>query len=136
MKPSSSQASCSLGRYQDWVASAKCSLRASGRAHRGTHGLLRLFSPPSTKRTVRFLSRAANRPATTHPAEPPRKCINSVVSSSDGQSSHTARHDNVDFIWNGHDACVIADPDTILLMYSKTMQIVWTTFGIARLQEA
>ena len=37
----------------------------------GTHGLLRLFSPPSINRTLRFLSRAASRPATTQPQEPP-----------------------------------------------------------------
>lgn len=37
----------------------------------GTHGLLRLFSPPSINKILRFLSRAASRPATTHPQEPP-----------------------------------------------------------------
>lgn len=46
----------------------------------GTHGLLRLFSPPSIKRTLRFLSRAASRPATTHPQEPPPATIMSTSS--------------------------------------------------------
>ena len=44
-------------------------------AHMGTHGLFRLFSPPSISKTLRFLSRAANRPATTHPAEPPVEIV-------------------------------------------------------------
>ena len=72
------------------------------KAYMGTHGLLRLFSPPSISKTLRFLSKAASRPATTHPAEPPvevvRSCSNAATDCVDLASSH----DNVNLIWDSH----------------------------------
>ena len=69
----------------------------------GTHGLLRLFSPPSINKTLRFLSRAASRPATTHPQEPPIEIVNRRSCRTVDCIDLTSGHDDVNLIWNRHD---------------------------------
>lgn len=69
----------------------------------GTHGLLRLFSPPSISKTLRFLSRAASRPATTQPQEPPVEVVSLRSSLAVEYAGLTSGHNNVDFIWDRHD---------------------------------
>ena len=68
----------------------------------GTHGLLRLFSPPSINKTLRFLSRAASRPATTHPQEPPVQIV-SFYSCSIIDGDLTSGNDDVNLIRDRHD---------------------------------
>lgn len=69
----------------------------------GTHGLLRLFSPPSINRTLRFLSRAASRPATTHPQEPPVQLISFFSCSVIDGADLTSGNDDVNLIRDRHD---------------------------------
>ena len=69
----------------------------------GTHGLLRLFSPPSIKRTLRFLSRAASRPATTHPQEPPVQLVSFYSWCLTDSADLTSGNDDVDLIRDRHD---------------------------------
>ena len=69
----------------------------------GTHGLLRLFSPPSINRTLRFLSRAASRPATTHPQEPPVQLISFFSCSVIDGADPTSGNDDVNLIRDRHD---------------------------------
>ena len=111
-KLSWSRASCSSGICQAWIYQLRLVCEGHKESYMGTHGLLRLFSPPSISNTLRFLSRAASRPATTHPQEPPAEAVSPYTCPAMDRADLTSGHDNVHLIWDRHDGCQCS---TILL---------------------